>query len=199
MDISIYKLKTKFQNLLMPICRKLVDLKVTPNQITLTTILLNIIFAGIIYKFSNFTYLFLIVPIFLFLRMALNALDGMIANKFNQKTKIGIFYNEAGDVVSDTVFFYVFLRVVRVNEMYNLLFIFLSALSEYIGVVTVMVDNKRHYEGPMGKSDRAFLISLLAIIYFFIGNQYFDYILILAIILLIFTIYNRIKSSLKGE
>ncbi|WP_195339816.1 CDP-alcohol phosphatidyltransferase family protein [Fusobacterium sp. 1001295B_180824_G3] len=199
MDISIYKLKTKFQNLLMPICKKLVDLKVTPNQITVTTVLLNIIFAGIIYKFGNLTYLFLIVPIFLFLRMALNALDGMIANKFNQKTKIGIFYNEAGDVVSDTIFFYVFLRVIGINEIYNLLFVFLSVLSEYVGVVAVMVDNKRHYEGPMGKSDRAFLISLLAIIYFFIGNKYFDYILILAIVLLIFTIYNRISSSLKGE
>ncbi|MDC7956328.1 CDP-alcohol phosphatidyltransferase family protein [Fusobacterium simiae] len=199
MDISIYKLKTKFQNLLMPICKKLVDLKVTPNQITVTTVLLNIIFAGIIYKFGNLTYLFLIVPIFLFLRMALNALDGMIANKFNQKTKIGIFYNEAGDVVSDTIFFYVFLRVIGINEIYNLLFVFLSVLSEYVGVVAVMVDNKRHYEGPMGKSDRAFLISLLAITYFFIGNKYFDYILILAIVLLIFTIYNRISSSLKGE
>ena len=183
----------------MPICEKLVKLKITPNQITVTTVLLNIIFAGIIYKFSNINYLFLIVPIFLFLRMALNALDGMIANKFNQKTKIGVFYNEAGDVISDTVFFYIFLRVIGINEIYNLIFIFLSALSEYIGVVAVMVDSKRHYEGPMGKSDRAFLISLLAIIYFFIGNQYFDYILILAIILLIFTIYNRIKSSLKGE
>nr|WP_314655850.1 CDP-alcohol phosphatidyltransferase family protein [uncultured Fusobacterium sp.] len=199
MDISIYKLKTKFQNLLMPICEKFVKLKITPNQITITTVLLNIIFAGIIYKFSNYNFLYLIVPIFLFLRMALNALDGMIANKFNQKTKIGIFYNEVGDVISDTVFFYIFLRVIGVNEVYNLLFIFLSALSEYIGVVAVMVDNKRHYEGPMGKSDRAFLISLLAIIYFFIRNQYFDYILILAIILLIFTIYNRVKSSLRGE
>ena len=199
MDISIYKLKTKFQNLLMPVCEKLVKLKITPTQITLTTVSLNIIIAGISYKFSNIHYLFLIVPIFLFLRMALNALDGMIANKFNQKTKIGIFYNEAGDVVSDTVFFYIFLRVIGINEIYNLLFVFLSALSEYIGVVAVMVDNKRHYEGPVGKSDRAFLISLLAIIYFFVRNQYFDYILILAIILLIFTIYNRIKSSLKGE
>ena len=199
MDISIYKLKTKFQNLLMPICEKFVKLKITPNQITITTVLLNIIFAGIIYKFSNYNFLYLIVPIFLFLRMALNALDGMIANKFNQKTKIGIFYNEVGDVISDTVFFYIFLRVIGVNEVYNLLFIFLSALSEYIGVVAVMVDNKRHYEGPMGKSDRAFLISLLAIIYFFIRNQYFDYILILAIILLIFTIYNRVRSSLRGE
>ena len=147
MDISIYKLKTKFQNLLMPICEKLVKLKITPNQITVTTVLLNIIFAGIIYKFSNYNFLYLTVPIFLFLRMALNALDGMIANKFNQKTKIGVFYNE----------------------------------------------------GPMGKSDRAFLISLLAIIYFFVGNQYFDYIMILSIFLLIFTIYNRVKSSLRGE
>ena len=181
MDISIYKLKTKFQNLLMPICEKLVKLKITPNQITVTTVLLNIFFAGIIYKFSNYNFLYLTVPI------------------FNQKTKIGVFYNEAGDVISDTVFFYIFLRVIGINEVYNLLFIFLSALSEYIGVVAVMVDNKRHYEGPMGKSDRAFLISLLAIIYFFVGNQYFDYILILSIILLIFTIYNRVKSSLRGE
>ena len=198
MDISIYKLKTKFQNLLMPICEKLVKLKVSPNQITVTTVLLNIVFAGLIYKFNDYKLIYLTIPVFLFLRMALNALDGMIANKFNQKTKMGVFYNEAGDVISDTVFFYVFLRVIGISEMYNLLFVFLSALSEYIGVVAVMVDNKRHYEGPMGKSDRAFLISLLAIIYYFIGNQYFNYILILAIVLLIFTIFNRVRSSVKG-
>ena len=199
MDISIYKLKTKFQNLLMPICEKLVKLKISPNQITITTVLLNIVFAGLIYKFNNYKLIYLTVPLFLFLRMALNALDGMIANKFNQKTKIGVFYNEAGDVISDTVFFYIFLKVVRVNEVYNLLFIFLSALSEYVGVTAMMVDNKRHYEGPMGKSDRAFLISLLAIVYYFIGNKYFDYILILAIVLLIFTIFNRVRSSVKGR
>ena len=74
MDISIYKLKTKFQNLLMPICEKLVKLKITPNQITVTTVLLNIIFAGIIYKFSNYNFLYLTVPIFLFLRMAIKCL-----------------------------------------------------------------------------------------------------------------------------
>ena len=198
MDISIYKLKTKFQNLLMPICEKLVKLKVSPNQITVTTVLLNIVFAGLIYKFSDYKLIYLTVPIFLFLRMALNALDGMIANKFNQKTKMGVFYNEAGDIVSDTVFFYVFLKVIGISEVYNLVFVFLSILSEYVGVTAMMVDNKRHYEGPMGKSDRAFLISLLAIVYYFIGNKYFDYVLILAIVLLVFTIFNRIRSSVKG-
>ena len=198
MDISIYKLKTKFQNLLMPICEKLVKLEVSPNQITVTTVLLNIVFAGLIYKFNDYKLIYLTVPVFLFLRMALNALDGMIANKFNQKTKMGVFYNEAGDIVSDTVFFYVFLRVIGINEVYNLLFVFLSILSEYVGVTAMMVDNKRHYEGPMGKSDRAFLISLLAIVYYFIGNKYFDYVLILAIVLLVFTIFNRVYSSVKG-
>ena len=198
MDISIYKLKTKFQNLLMPICEKLVKLKISPNQITITTVLLNIVFAGLIYKFNNYKLIYLTVPLFLFLRMALNALDGMIANKFNQKTKMGVFYNEAGDVVSDTVFFYVFLRVIGISEVYNLFFVFLSILSEYVGVTAMMVDNKRHYEGPMGKSDRSFLISLLAIVYYFIGNKYFDYILILVIILLAFTIFNRVRSSVKG-
>lgn len=74
MDISIYKLKTKFQNLLMPVCEKLVKLKITPNQITVTTVLLNIIFAGIIYKFSNMNYLFLIVPIFLFFKNGIKCL-----------------------------------------------------------------------------------------------------------------------------
>ena len=199
MDISIYKLKTKFQNLLMPICEKLVKLKISPNQITITTVLLNIVFAGLIYKLSDYKLIYLTVPVFLFLRMALNALDGMIANKFNQKTKMGVFYNEAGDLISDTVFFYVFLRVIGISEVYNLLFVFLSILSEYMGVTAMMVDNKRHYEGPMGKSDRAFLISLLAIVYYFIGNKYFDYILILIIVLLVFTIFNRIRSSVKGE
>ena len=156
MDISIYKLKTKFQNLLMPICEKLVKLKVSPNQITITTVLLNIVFAGLIYKFNNYRFIYLTVPVFLFL------------------------------------------RVIGISEIHNLLFVFLSILSEYVGVTALMVDNKRHYEGPMGKSDRAFLISLLAIIYYFIGNQYFDYILILAIVLLIFTIFNRVRSSVKG-
>ena len=61
MDISIYKLKTKFQNLLMPICEKLVKLKISPNQITITTVLLNIVFAGLIYKFNNYKLIYFII------------------------------------------------------------------------------------------------------------------------------------------
>mgnify|MGYP000938225633 CR=1 FL=1 len=129
MDISIYKLKTKFQNLLMPICEKLVKLKITPNQITVTTVLLNIIFAGIIYKFSNYNFLYLTVPIFLFLRMALNALDGMIANKFNQKTGI---YGLALVFLITSLIGGSFARQISDDQMPG----FVTAFLEFINIVT---------------------------------------------------------------
>lgn len=36
-----------------------------------------------------------------FIRMALNALDGMLARECNQQTRLGAILNETGDVISD--------------------------------------------------------------------------------------------------
>lgn len=198
MDISIYNLKKKFQNLLMPLCEKMNSLGMTPNQITIGTMIGSIIFSLLFYKFSEYRILFLIVPLFFLKRMALNALDGMIANKFNKKTNLGVFLNEIGDIVADTVFFFCFFSALNVNTVLSMLFIFLGILSEYTGITAMQIDGKRHFEGPMGKSDRAFFISLLSIFIFFrLDNKYVEYFIILGIILLFLTIYNRIKSSLK--
>lgn len=197
MDISIYKLKKQFQNILMPFCKGLANLGISPNQITIFTIILNIIFAFVLFKFSNFKFIYLLVPIFFFLRMALNALDGMLASNFNMKTQIGIFLNETGDIISDSIVFYVFFKVINVSEYLAILFIFFSILTEYIGVVAFMVDGKRHYEGPMGKSDRAFFISILSLMVYFEFYSFINYLLIFALILLILTNINRIKKALR--
>lgn len=199
MDISVYNLKKRFQNLLMPLCEKMNSLGITPNQITIGTMIGSIIFSLLFYKFSEYRILFLIVPLFFLKRMALNALDGMIANRFNKKTNLGIFINEIGDIVADTVFFFCFFSALNINLVLSIVFIFLGILSEYTGITAMQVDGKRHFEGPMGKSDRAFFISLLSIFIFFrLDNKYIEYFVILGIILLFFTIYNRIKSSLKN-
>jgi len=44
-----------------------------------------------------------LMPVVLLLRMALNALDGMMARQFNLQSKMGAALNEMGDVVSDIV------------------------------------------------------------------------------------------------
>ncbi|MDU1910893.1 CDP-alcohol phosphatidyltransferase family protein [Fusobacterium sp.] len=199
MDISIYNLKKKFQDLLMPLCRKLNSFGITPNQITIGTMILSIIFSVIFYIFSKYRWLFLTVPLFFLIRMAFNALDGMIASRFDKKTNLGIFLNEIGDVVADTVFFLCFFSAVNINIISTMLFTFLGILSEYTGIVAIQIDRKRHYEGPMGKSDRAFFVSILSIFIFIgIDNKYINYLIYLGIFLLVVTIYNRIKATLKN-
>lgn len=49
-------------------------------------------------------------------------------------------------------------------------FICLGIINEFPWVLGKAVTAERRYDGPMGKSDRAFFISVLAILYFFSVN-----------------------------
>ncbi len=51
--------------------------------------------------FPDNTLLFWLLPLVLFVRMALNAIDGMMAREFGQASKLGAYLNEIGDIVSD--------------------------------------------------------------------------------------------------
>ena len=84
--MSIYALKPKFQNLLRPLVGQLAAISVTANQITLIACLLSILLGVVLALFPTFSSLFFLIPIWLFLRMALNALDGMLEREFNQKS-----------------------------------------------------------------------------------------------------------------
>jgi len=99
----------------------------------------------------------------MFLRMALNAIDGMLAREFNQKSTLGAYLNELTDVVSDAAL-YVPFAFVQPFDLASVGAVILgAALTEMAGVVGVMAGASRRYDGPMGKSDRAFVFSLLAI------------------------------------
>ena len=84
--MSIYALKPKFQNLLRPLVGQLAAISVTTNQITLIACLLSILLGVVLALFPTFSSLFFLIPIWLFLRMALNAIDGMLEREFNQKS-----------------------------------------------------------------------------------------------------------------
>ena len=84
--MSIYALKPKFQNLLRPLVGQLAAISVTANQITLIACLLSILLGVVLALFPTFSTLFFLIPIWLFLRMALNAIDGMLEREFNQKS-----------------------------------------------------------------------------------------------------------------
>ena len=89
----------------MPILRFLYKLGITANMITILSILLSVATGVYLFIFPGYWAL-IIMPIALLLRMALNALDGMMARNYQMQSKKGEVLNEVGDVFSDFVMFY---------------------------------------------------------------------------------------------
>lgn len=196
--MSIYDLKPKFQNLLRPIVIKLEQRGVTANQVTLTACAISVILGLILTALSGYHWLFILIPIWLFVRMALNAIDGMLAREFNQKSRLGGYLNEITDVVSDAALYLPFAFVHPFDALQIGLIIWLSALTEFCGVLGQVQGKTRRYDGPLGKSDRAFLFGLLGLVYVFVPvlPDFLYGLLWVDIILLIVTCVNRVKSGL---
>ncbi len=162
--ISVYKLKPKFQQLLMPISNFLHRKKVTANQITIGSIALSMIIALLFWYADRFPIFFLALPVGLLLRMALNALDGMMARLFNQTSKRGEVLNEVGDIVSDVMLFFPLLKFHSESLYLVVGFIVWSVVNEFCGLIGKVIANDRRYDGPMGKSDRALLLGVYGIL-----------------------------------
>ena len=190
--MSIYALKPKFQNLLRPLVRQLAAKGVTANQVTLIACLLSILLGVVLALFPTFSSLFFLIPIWLFLRMALNAIDGMLAREFNQKSRLGGYLNEITDVVSDAALYLPF-DGIQISSV-----IWLAALSELCGILGQVQGKTRRYDGPMGKSDRAFVFGVLGLLYAVNGSLHslFWWVANIVIILLIVTCIKRVKNGL---
>ena len=158
--MSVYQLKSRFQNLLRPLVVRLAAGGVTANQVTVAAALVSII-LGAFLAWSGNTAWFALVPVWLFLRMALNAIDGMLAREHGQKSTLGAYLNEIGDVVSDAALYAPFALVAPFSGPWIFAVIFLATLTEFAGLAGATVGASRRYDGPMGKSDRAVIFGVL--------------------------------------
>ena len=143
----------------------------------------------------------LLLPGVLFLRMALNAIDGMLAREHGMKTRLGAVLNELGDVVSDAALYLPFAAVPGVSGQWVVLAVVAGILAEMAGVVAVQVGASRRYDGPFGKSDRAFLFGLIALL-LALGVEpgaWLDVLLPAACALGILTVVNRARAALSGR
>ncbi len=161
---SIYELKPKFQALLRPLVGALARAGVTANQVTLAAMLMSAAVGATLWRFPTSRAALVAVPIALFVRMALNAVDGMLAREHNQRSALGAVLNELGDVVSDTALYAPFAVVPGLPPVLVVGIVILAILGEMTGVVGIQIGATRRYDGPMGKSDRAFWFGLLALL-----------------------------------
>ncbi len=198
---SIYGLKPKFQALLRPIARGLATAGVRANHVTSLACLLSVGLGTLLTVRSEDRRLLLILPAFLFVRMALNAIDGMLAREFGQKSNLGAYLNELTDVISDAFLYLPFAYLAPFEPVWIGAIIWLAAVSEMAGTVGVMVGGGRRYDGPMGKSDRAFFFGALGLV-MGLGVEIpalvaflFDRLIALGLVV---TIVNRVRNGLAA-
>ena len=161
--MSIYSLKPRFQALLRPSVARLAAAGVTANQVTVASCAGSVALGFALALQSVAARWYALVAVWMLLRMALNAIDGMLAREFGQKSRLGAYLNELTDVVSDAALYLPFARGAPISGVSIGFVIVLAALSEMAGVVAAVTGASRRYDGPMGKSDRAFVFGVLAL------------------------------------
>jgi CDP-diacylglycerol--glycerol-3-phosphate 3-phosphatidyltransferase len=195
---SIYDLKPRFQALLRPLVRALAAGGVTANQVTVAAAILSIAVGALIACYPYARWPLLLMPAALFIRMALNAVDGMLAREHRMKSALGAFLNELGDVLSDSALYLPLAAIPGVNAAGIVVVVILALVSEMTGVIAVQIGASRRYDGPMGKSDRAFVFGPACLL-LGIGldaNRWFDAVMLVTALLLIVTVVNRVRRAL---
>jgi CDP-diacylglycerol--glycerol-3-phosphate 3-phosphatidyltransferase len=194
---SIYQLKPAFQGLLRPLVRALARGGVTANQITLAAVVLAFAIGAALLTCDG-RFVLLLLPLGFFLRMALNAIDGMLAREHGQASKLGAILNELGDVVADVAMVLPLALRPEFPPLPLVVLVLLAVIVEMTGVIGVQIGASRRYDGPFGKSDRAFVFGALGLA---LGlgapaGAWLGWLLWVLTLLSALTIFNRARAAL---
>lgn len=162
--MTLYDVKPAFQDLLRPACRALARAGITANQVTVAATVLSLATGAALALLHENPGVLFAVPLVLALRMGLNAIDGMLAREHDMQSALGGFLNELGDVVSDVALYIPFGLIAGISPVAVTATVIFGVVGEMAGVIAVQSGASRRYDGPMGKSDRAFAFGLLAIL-----------------------------------
>ena len=195
--MTFYALKPRFQDLLRPLVAPLPRIGVTANMVTIVAALGSVLVGGLAAWRADSRRVFLIVPVWFLARMALNAIDGMLAREFHQKSVLGGYLNEIGDVVSDAALYAPFALVAPFGSLGISVVIVLSIVTEFAGALGPTRGASRRYDGPMGKSDRAVVFGALGL---WIGSlaplpAWLGWAVPILAALLILTVVNRVRAG----
>jgi CDP-diacylglycerol--glycerol-3-phosphate 3-phosphatidyltransferase len=199
--VTLYQCKPAFQHWLRPWVRQLAEWRVSPNSITIAAILLSAAMGLAIVLAPQSRMVLLLLPPVLFGRMALNAVDGMLAREHDLTTRLGGILNELGDVVSDAALYLPFALIPTVSAVWIVLIVLLAILTEMAGVLGLAMAQTRCYEGPMGKSDRALVFGAVALA---LGlgvepSLWLNGVWVGVVLLQLVTLVNRVRAMLREE
>ncbi len=136
---------------------------VTPNQISLLSMLFAALGAGALYWASHWPILYLLAVAGIQLRLLCNLLDGMVAVEGGRGSAVGALYNEFPDRVADTILI-VTLGYAAGAEWLGWAGALAAALTAYVRVFGGSIGQAQDFRGPMAKQHRMALMSLACVL-----------------------------------
>ena len=133
------------------------------------------------------------LPAWLVIRTCLAGLDGTLAIEFGQKSRLGGYLNEWGDLVSDLALYTPILLTIFGGAITVFVFVLIIA-TELVGLTSEWIGAGRRLEGPLGKVDRAIVFGAVATWYAItaLTPPWPNFEILAVAILMIITITNRI-------
>ena len=196
MTLSVYQLKPQFQRLLRPLVQALASARVTPNQLTVSTAALMVAYGAALAACPAARGLWLGLVGVMPLRMALNALDGLLATHTGRKTRLGAMLNEVCDVVADLALYLPVALLQGVPPVLAVLAACGAAVVEMTGLAALAAGVARRFDGPMGKSDRAVAYGLIGLLAGCGASpMWITGVLSLVALLLAWTLVNRLRAG----
>jgi phosphatidylglycerophosphate synthase len=152
---GLYAAKPGFQRRLAGVADWLARRGVHPDALTYAAV-----GCGLVGGLALATERLWLVPVCAALRLALNALDGMVATRRGRARPWGKVLNELADRVADLAFLGPLLLVPGSNALVVSGALSVTLLVSYLGVLAEAAGASRQYGGLMGKADRMLWLSL---------------------------------------
>jgi len=190
--MQIYKVKAQFQRVLNPVKNIFIKLKISPTAINVWAVVFSILMGLAFFYSSQYRLLLIAVPFLAFLRIAYNALDGMVARETKAKNqKWGEVLNESLDRLSDICVFVGLAFTSYMNFQLVAVCLIVTLFSSYLGIVSKAAGGKRMYSALMGKADRMFYLSVAAVAAYIWGTYLINYFVVFILALICLTVVQR--------
>lgn len=188
---GIYAIKPWWQRRLTSIEDTLVIHHIHPDLITLAGVGCAAL-IGIALFFSAYIHLLILaVAPLAVARLAVNALDGLVARRTGMARPWGEVFNECCDRLADILVFVglAFNPLVNATLVWGTLVCIL--FNSYLGTVSKAAGGKRQFGGLLAKADRMIYMGLFSYVVFFYGGIAWNWLLLAFIPATLFTIVQR--------
>ena len=131
------------------------------------------------WKSGHTSWLLIVAPLFCYLRLWFNMLDGMVAVAANKASRRGEILNDLPDRISDVIIFAGVAHSGLMNPIFGYWAAILAVLTAYVGLFGQALGVRREFGGVMSKPWRMVALHIGAWLTFFLRGQSFTSLTIL--------------------